>query len=249
MAHCQRREECLLLSVVSRSVGQHRRMPPSLPPLFPAPPPSSHQPLPCEPLWKLFTVRVGGGDPTFFHICWLLCPNPFFKKKSAQHSFTPVLLKLDDEILLFFKCWTAHSFWRRDCYVFHTLPPSSSLTRAKQWVNYLEPIQGQSVFLCVCMQERDNVKGSSTNQRNAVTIPEKMLIRSNCYVTDSGAWSNKANNTHCSSEKEGHCESLFFSVLRGAWMCFVLFFHAIAVSVMGPVGAASLFCFFSTHHA
>lgn len=39
MAHRQRQEECLLLSVVSRSVGQHRRMRASFPPAFVSRPP------------------------------------------------------------------------------------------------------------------------------------------------------------------------------------------------------------------
>lgn len=71
--------------------------------------------------------------------------------------------------------------------------------------------------MCFCVRERDKVIGSSTDQRNAVTSPEKKLIRSNCYVAltrgrevirrtiHTAAWRKKVTVSH-----------FFFSVLRGA---------------------------------
>lgn len=81
MAHCQRRRECLLLSVVSRSVGQRRRMRASFPPAFvscPSSPPASlltsqpptHLPLPPslpgEPHENYSRSELGGGSPYIF---------------------------------------------------------------------------------------------------------------------------------------------------------------------------------------
>lgn len=83
MAHCQRRRECLLLSVVSRSVGQRRRMRASFPPAFvscPSSPrlppnqPATHSPtppslppsLPGEPHENYSRSELGGGSPYIF---------------------------------------------------------------------------------------------------------------------------------------------------------------------------------------
>lgn len=99
MAHRQR-QECLLLSVVSRSVGQRRRMRASFPFAFVLPP----LPLPL-PLQVFMNIIQGGGlkgaKPTFFHICWHLCPNAslfttallqfFEKKRQTRHGKVLVL--------------------------------------------------------------------------------------------------------------------------------------------------------------
>lgn len=68
MAHRQRQEECLLLSVVSRSVGQQRRMRASFPPSFVSCPPFPANPYENDSraglrLWR--GVCVCGGER-----CW-----------------------------------------------------------------------------------------------------------------------------------------------------------------------------------
>lgn len=104
MAHRQRQEECLLLSVVSRSVGQRRRMRASfLARLCFALPPS-----PLQVFMKM--IRVGGGtDPTFFHICCWLRPNPcvlsvavlqFIKESSRTCLATLNAFRLSRSVLL-----------------------------------------------------------------------------------------------------------------------------------------------------
>lgn len=103
MAHRQR-QECLLLSVVSRSVGQRRRMRASFPSAFVSP--SNPPLLPLQVFMNIIQgwgrgVWWGGTEPTFFHICWWLCPNPFLftiailqffeKKRQTRHSKTLAL--------------------------------------------------------------------------------------------------------------------------------------------------------------
>lgn len=73
------------------------------------------------------------------------------------------------------------------------------------------------MFLCVCMREKDNVKGSLTDQRNAVTSPEKKLIRSNCYVALTQGREVIRRTIHTAAQRKKVTVShFFFSVLRGA---------------------------------
>lgn len=71
--------------------------------------------------------------------------------------------------------------------------------------------------MCVRAREGDNVKGSSTDQRNAVTSPEKKLIRSDCYVALTQGHEVIRRTIHTAAQRKKVTVShFFFSVLRGA---------------------------------
>lgn len=89
MAHRQRQEECLLLSVVSRSVGQHRRMRASFPPAFVTwTPPRS--PSPAASLYENYSGlgERRGWPYIFLHLLLVV-----FTYLSVWCSCTPVSLR------------------------------------------------------------------------------------------------------------------------------------------------------------